>query len=55
MFFIELKIIRGLGDDMANAVTPDILRILCITDVMNELAKAASNRQAVALDELMYD
>lgn len=38
-----------------DAVTPDILRILCITDVMNELAKAASNRQAVALDELMYD
>ena len=38
-----------------DAVTPDILRILCITDVMNELAKTASNRQAVALDELMYD
>lgn len=38
-----------------DAVTPDILRILCITDVMNELAKTASNQQAVALDELMYD
>ena len=38
-----------------DAVTPDILRILCITDVMNELAKTASNSQAVALDELMYD
>ena len=38
-----------------DAVTPDILRILCITDVMNELAKTAASRTAVVLDELMYD
>ncbi len=38
-----------------DAVTPDILRLLCVTDVMNELAKTASSRQFIPLDELMYD
>lgn len=36
-------------------VTPAILRILCLTDTLNELIKNASSRQAIPLDELMYD
>ncbi len=35
--------------------TPDVLRLLCITDVINELIKTSPNKEAVALDELMYD
>lgn len=35
--------------------TPDVLRLLCITDVINELIKNSSNRELVALDELTYD
>jgi len=35
--------------------TPDVLRLLCITDVISELMKNSSNRELVALDELMYD
>ncbi len=35
--------------------TPDVLRLLCITDVVNELIKNSSNRELIALDELMYD
>ena len=35
--------------------TPDVLRLLCITDVVNELVKNSSNRELVPLDELMYD
>ncbi|MFN7097486.1 MAG: type IV secretion IcmS family protein [Gammaproteobacteria bacterium] len=36
-------------------ITPAILRVLCVTDVVNELIKAAPSRNTVALDELMYD
>jgi intracellular multiplication protein IcmS len=36
-------------------VTPTILRILCLTDTLNELIKNASSQQAIPLDELMYD
>lgn len=36
-------------------VTPAILRVLCLTDVISELIKAAPSPHAVALDELMYD
>jgi intracellular multiplication protein IcmS len=36
-------------------ITPAILRVLCITDVVSELIKAAPSPNAVALDELMYD
>jgi len=36
-------------------VTPQILRLLCITDVMMELIKLAPSKDAVSLDELMYD
>jgi len=35
--------------------TPDVLRLLCITDVLNELIKNSSNKELVTLDELMYD
>jgi len=36
-------------------ITPNILRLLCITDVLNELIKAAPSKDSVPLDELMYD
>lgn len=35
--------------------TPEILRILCITDVLHELVKNSPMRGEVPLDELMYD
>ncbi len=36
-------------------VTPDILRCLCVTDVLTELINSAENTAEVPLDELMYD
>lgn len=36
-------------------VTPNTLRLLCMTDVMNELIQGGPNRDYTALDELMYD
>ncbi len=35
--------------------TPEILRLLCIVDVLNELVKSSPTRDEVPLDELMYD
>jgi len=35
--------------------TPEILRILCIIDVLQELVKNSPMRGEVPLDELMYD
>lgn len=35
--------------------TPDVLRLLCITDVIYELMKNSPSKEATALDELMYD
>lgn len=35
--------------------TPRILRFMCIIDVLLEIVKLAPSKQAVALDELMYD
>ena len=35
--------------------TPELLRLLCILDVLNELVKMSPTRGEVALDELMYD
>lgn len=35
--------------------TPDILRVFCIIDVVNELIKTSPSRDEVPLDELMYD
>lgn len=36
-------------------VTPDVLRYMCITDVISELIQAGSSRDSTSLDELMYD
>lgn len=36
-------------------VTPNVLRYLCITDVLNELIKASPISDSTPLDELMYD
>lgn len=36
-------------------ITPNILRVLCIYDVLNELIKSAPSKDSVPLDELMYD
>ena len=36
-------------------VTPNIIRILCITDVLYEIVKGSPNNDNVSLDELMYD
>lgn len=36
-------------------VTPGVLRLLCLVDVIMELVKPAPAKSAVALDELMYD
>ncbi|MBN1684888.1 MAG: type IV secretion protein IcmS [Gammaproteobacteria bacterium] len=35
--------------------TPDVLRYLCIADVLHELAKTAPSKDSVPLDELLYD
>ena len=36
-------------------VTPNVLRYLCLTDVLTELVKSSSSGGRTALDELMYD
>ena len=36
-------------------ITPNVIRILCIADVLQELIRSASVGDAVPLDELMYD
>jgi len=36
-------------------ITPNVLRLLCIVDVMNELINAAPRGDATPLDQLMYD
>jgi intracellular multiplication protein IcmS len=36
-------------------VTPNVLRYMCITDVLSELINAAPSRDRIPLDELMYD
>lgn len=35
--------------------TPDLLRLFCLTDVMNEMVKTSPSKESVSLDELMYD
>ena len=35
--------------------TPEVLRLLCIVDVLHELIKMSPTRGEVSLDELMYD
>lgn len=36
-------------------VTPNVLRLLCMTDVLNELIQGGPSRDYTPLDELMYD
>ncbi|MDR1057020.1 MAG: type IV secretion protein IcmS [Coxiellaceae bacterium] len=36
-------------------VTPNVLRLLCFYDVVNEIVEMADTRNQVSLDELMYD
>jgi len=36
-------------------VTPEVLRLLCICDVLSELINSAPSRDSTPLDELMYD
>ncbi len=36
-------------------VTPNTLRLLCITDVVNELIQGGPSKDHTPLDELMYD
>ncbi len=36
-------------------VTPNVLRFMCITDVLFELINSSPSRDRVPLDELMYD
>ena len=43
--------IRVVFDD----VTPNVLRLLCMTDVLNELIQGGPSRDYTPLDELMYD
>ena len=43
--------VRVVFDD----VTPDILRYLCILDVLTELVQSSPSSASTPLDELMYD
>jgi intracellular multiplication protein IcmS len=36
-------------------ITPNILRLLCITDVISELIYSGPSKSETPLDELMYD
>ncbi|HSW69053.1 MAG TPA: type IV secretion IcmS family protein [Gammaproteobacteria bacterium] len=43
--------VRVVFDD----ITPNILRMLCITDVVFELTQSTPKGEMTALDQLMYD
>lgn len=43
--------VRVVFDD----ITPNILRMLCITDVVCELTQSTPRGEMTALDQLMYD
>jgi len=36
-------------------ITPNVLRLLCLVDVMSELMKGTPRGEVTALDQLMYD
>ena len=36
-------------------ITPNVLRLLCLIDVLNELVKGTPRGEMTALDQLMYD
>jgi len=45
-----------LGNKVSfDEITPNILRLLCMTDVLFELSQTAAPGEMVALDQLMYD
>ena len=45
-----------LGSEVVfDEVTPNSLRLLCMTDVMNELIVGGPSKDYTPLDELMYD
>ncbi len=43
--------VKSIFDD----VTPNVLRLMCITDVLSELIQSAPDKTKTPLDELMYD
>jgi intracellular multiplication protein IcmS len=43
--------VKVIFDDM----TPNILRMLCITDVLHELVQNTPRGEMTSLDQLMYD
>lgn len=43
--------VRVIFDDF----TSDVLRLLCVTDVLYEIIKASPSRDEISLDELLYD
>ena len=43
--------VKAIFDD----ITPNVLRLLCLTDVLHELVKGTPKGEAAALDQLMYD
>lgn len=36
-------------------ITPNVLRLLCMIDVLNELMKGTPRNEMTSLDQLMYD
>lgn len=36
-------------------ITPNVLRLLCLIDVLNELMKGTPRGEVTSLDQLMYD
>ena len=38
-----------------DSIIPDVIRLFCLLDVVNELIKNSPTKEAVSLDELMYD
>lgn len=43
--------VKAIFDD----ITPNVLRLLCLTDVLTELMKGTPKGEVVPLDQLMYD
>ena len=40
---------------MFDDTTPNVIRMMCLTDVICELVSLAPSRSATPLDELLYD
>lgn len=43
--------VKAIFDD----ITPNVLRLLCLIDVLNELMKGTPRGEMTSLDQLMYD